>query len=172
MKKRKNLLLKIVLIILAIIIISLFIIRQVNPKEIDDVSPNIPCPELEIYNPDVLYVIPNYGDKPISYYPKWCEYILSLNKTLALHGINHNYREFLYEDVTQEYLDFGISEFKDCFGFEPDTFKPPQLKISSQNKQLIKKNHLKLKLSLNKITHKVYHCNDSSKPQNNIINIF
>jgi len=89
-----------------------------------------------------------------------------------LHGINHTYREFLYKNITQEELNFGISEFSKCFNKYPEMFKPPQMKISLENKQLIKQNNLELRTGFNQITHKVYHCNDSSKPRNSIINLF
>jgi len=160
------------LIILLIILAVLFLIRLVSPTEIDDVIPGINCPEIGIYNPDTLYIIPNYNNNPISQNEEWCDYILYLNKTLALHGINHTYREFLYKNITQEELDLGISEFNKCFNKSSDMFKPPQMKISKMNKQLIKQNNLKLRTGFNQITHKVYHCNDSSKPKNKIINIF
>jgi len=175
MKKSMKRCLKVIsttLIILLIILVLLFLIRLVSPTEIDDVAPGINCPEIEKYNPDILYVIPNYNNNPISHNEEWCEYILSLNKTLRMHGINHIYREFFYLNITQEELDFAIEEFEKCFGYEPEIFKPPQLKISYENKQLIEQNNLKLLNILHQITHKVYHCNDSSKPRNNIINLF
>ena len=170
--KRGLKVISIILIILLIIFALLFLIRLVSPTEIDDVSPGINCPEIAVYNPDVLYVIPNYNNNPISQNEEWCNYILSLNKTLRMHGITHAYREFFYLNITQEELDFGISEFSKCFGFKPDMFKSPQMKISKMNKQLVKQNNLKLRTKFNQITHKVYHCNDSSKPSNKIINIF
>lgn len=174
MKKRKTFkkILSTFLIIVLILIFTLYLIRLINPTEIDDVSPNIPCPEINIYNPDTLYVIPNYESKPISYYPEWCKSINSLNKNLALHGLNHTYQEFLYENITQEQLDKGIKEFEECFGYEPNTFKPPQLKISEENKKLVKENNLKFKGLFNQIIHKVYHCDDSDKIPNRIIKIF
>lgn len=175
MKKRVRKILSILLIFFLIILILLailFLIRLITPTEIDDVSPGIPCPEIEIYNPDVLYVIPNYNNNPISNNREWCNYILSLNKTLELHGITHTYKEFLYSKITQEELNFGISEFEGCFGFKPEAFKSPQLKISSENKQLIKQNNLEFRTFFNQITHKVYHCNDSTFPYNKVIRIF
>ncbi len=160
-----------ILMVTSTLIIGLLFIRLINPTEIDDITPGIPCPEIEKYNPGIFYVIPNYNDKLLSENKEWCEYILSLNKTLALHGINHTYREFLYENISQEQLEKGISEFEKCFGYSPTTFKPPQLKINSENKKLIKENNLKRKKVLNQITHKVYHCNDSDVIPNKIIRI-
>jgi predicted deacetylase len=163
---------KIVLIVLFVLILSLFFIRLINPSEIDDVSPGINCPEIEIYNPSTLYVIPNYNNNPISNDTGWCKHILSLNKTLELHGITHSYREFLYKNITQEDLNYGISEFEKCFNKTPDKFKAPQLDISKENRLLIKENNLKLRTRFNQITRKVYHCNDSDVIPNKIIKIF
>ena len=163
---------KILLIILSLIII-LFFIRLTSPKQMDDVSPEISCPEIEKYNPSVLYVIPNYDNKPISENKEWCDYILSLNKSLELHGINHQpYRKFLYQDISQGQLDFAINEFETCFNQTPEKFKPPQLKISKENKKLIKENNLNLKNWFNQLTHKVYHCDDKDKFPNKLISIF
>ena len=172
MKKRVKKSVKTILIIFLMLIVILFLIRLINPAEIDDVSPGINCPEIGIYNSSTLYVIPNYSNTLISEYKEWCNYILSLNKTLALHGITHTYREFFYQNISQEELDYGISEFEKCFNKTPEMFKPPQMKINKENKQLIKQNNLKRKTGFSQVTHKVYHCNDSSKPRNKIINIF
>jgi len=159
-------------IILLIALVTLFLIRLVNPTEIDDVTPGIPCPEMIKYNPDVLYVIPDYNNNPISENQEWCSYVLSLNKTLELHGITHTYKEFFYSDISQEELNRGISEFENCFGFKPEAFKSPQLKTSPENKQLIKQNNLEFRTTFNQITHKVYHCSDSTFPYNKAIRIF
>lgn len=170
-KKRLLILLNFLLIILIVLAI-LFLIRLINSTEIDDVTPGIPCPEIEKYNPDVLYIIPNYNNNLISENKEWCDYILSLNKTLALHGITHTYREFLYSNISQEELNFGISEFEKCFNQSPKMFKPPQLEINKENKQIISKNNLERRTNFNQITHKVYHCNDSDLISNKIIHIF
>jgi predicted deacetylase len=163
---------KIALIIIASLIIFLFLIRLINPKEIDDVTPEIPCPEIEKYNPDTLYIIPNYENNSISQNEEWCEYILSLNKTLELHGITHIYREFLYQNITQEELNLGISEFENCLNQSPEMFKPPQMKINEENKNLIEENNLKRKTGFSQTTHKVYHCGDTGIISNKIIKIF
>lgn len=160
------------MVIISLIII-LFLIRLITPTQIDDISPEIPCPELEIYNPNILYVIPNFNNIPISQNQTWCNYILSLNKTLEMHGINHSpYREFLTQNITQEELDFALEEFEECFNKTPQNFKPPQLKISEENKILIQENNLTLKNYVNGIFHKVYHCNDSGRIKNELIRIF
>jgi predicted deacetylase len=170
--KRRFSIIRLILLTIFVFLVLLFFIRLISPSEIDDVSPGIKCPELATYNPDVLYVIPDYNDKPLSFYPEWCSYILSLNKTLALHGVTHTYREFFYSDISQEKLNFGISEFERCFNKTPEMFKPPQLDISKANKQLILNNNLKLKTKKNQIIHKVYHCSDSDIIPNRFINRF
>jgi len=163
---------KIIILLVISLIAIIFLIRLLNPTEIDDVSPEISCPEIEKYNPDILYVIPNFERIPISENKTFCNKILLLNKTLALHGINHTYKEFLYENISQENLDFAISEFQKCFNQTPEKFKPPHLQISSENKKLIKENNLDLKTWFNQGTHKVYHCNGSGILPNWMIRIF
>lgn len=152
-------------------VLIFFFIRILNPKEIDDVHPEISCSEKYIEKSDVLWVIPRFNNKPISSNKKWCDYILSLNKTLGMHGVYHTFEEF-NTDINQEYLNQGIIIFERCFGFKPEKFKPPQLKISEQNKKLIKENNMELKESLNQLAHKVYHCNDDGLFKNQIIDFF
>jgi predicted deacetylase len=170
--KKKTRILSAILLIISILIAFLFLIRLVTTTEIDDVTPGIPCPEIQEYNPDILYVIPNFENNLISENPEWCDYISSLNKTLGMHGITHAYKEFLYNEISQEEVNYGISEFEKCFGFKPETFKSPQLATSPQNKQLIKQNNLEFRTVFNQITHKVYHCSDSTFPYNKVINLF
>jgi predicted deacetylase len=158
----------VVLVIIALLII-LFIIRLISPKEIDDISPEIPCSELDTYSSEILYVIPYYNEKPISENKPWCDYILSLNKTLAMHGIYHTYDEFK-TTKSQEELNKGIEEFEKCFGYKPKIFKAPQLKINKQNRLLIKNNNLILKNQFSQATHKVYHCNNTGILDNRVIN--
>lgn len=163
---------KIVLLVLIILLVTLFIIRLVNPREIDDVSPEIPCYELKQYNIDVLYVVPYYNKVRISENEEWCDYINSLNKTLGLHGISHDYKEFSNKEISQEELDLAIREFEKCFGYKPTLFKAPQLKINKENKELIESNGLILKKRTTPITHKVYHCNNGGIIENKAIRIF
>ena len=147
----------VILLVFIILLLSLFFMRILSPKEIDDVTPASFCAEELLEKSDILFVIPIFNNKPISENPEWCKYILNLNKTLGLHGVYHEYREFEI-NRNQTYLQKGIDEFKDCFGYEPDLFKPPQLKISKNNRKLIKDNNMKLKTIPNKIIHKIYHC--------------
>jgi len=165
---------KIILIILGsifVILFCLFLIRLVSPREIDDVSPGIFCEEDYLKKLDILWVIPNFQGESISKNSEWCEYILSLNKTLGLHGVTHKYEEFMTER-NQEYLNEGIEIFEDCFGFKPTMFKPPQLAISEENKKLISENNIELKGRLNQFFHKVYHCNDTGEFSNKFIDLF
>ncbi len=158
------------LLIVFLLIIDLFLIRYLSSREIDDVSPEIQCQEKYIEKSDVLWIIPKYNNISISENRKWCDYILNLNKTLGMHGVYHEFEEFK-TPRNQEYLQEGIDEFEKCFGFKPEIFKPPQLKISENNKRLIEDGNFKLKGGINQLTHKVYHCNDSGKLSNKIINL-
>jgi predicted deacetylase len=150
------------------ILFLLFLVRLLSPKEIDDVSPEIPCEEEYLEKSDILWIIPKFNNKSISENKTWCNYILSLNKTLGLHGVTHEFEEF-NSNRNQTYLEEGIKIFEDCFGFKPEMFKPPQLKISNKNKELIKNNNLKLKGEINQIIHKVYHCGYTENFKNRFI---
>lgn len=150
---------KVFLIFLVLILLPLmlFSIRQLSPRELDDVSPASVCSEDFLNKADILYIIPKFNNESISNNAEWCQYILSLNKTVGLHGVYHTYREFEI-DRNQEYLQQGIDEFNTCFGYEPKLFKPPQNRISQNNKKLIKENGMMLRVIPNKIIHKIYHC--------------
>lgn len=146
------------------LLFGLFMTRLVLPRQLDDLSPEIPCDESLIKKSDVLYVIPNFNDSPINEDLKWCQKILSYEKELALHGFRHTYEEFGRESREEDLIS-GIKIFEECFGFKPERFKPPQIALSNENKKVIRK-YLDLDLSLNQILHKVYHCNDSGWPSN------
>jgi len=158
---------KILFILAGIIflVFLLFLIRLISPKEIDDVSPGIFCDEKYLTKADILWVIPNFNNNPISNDTEWCGYILSLNKILGLHGVTHEFEEFK-TIRNQTYLNSGIKIFEDCFGSKPVMFKPPQLKISEENKELIDRNNLILKSRFNPVFHKVYHCNNTGTLSN------
>lgn len=168
-KMKKQFLLYPIFFILLLVFI-LFLTRLFSQTQIDDISPQIPCENYLIEKSDILFIIPKFNNISIAENKTWCNYILSLNKTLALHGIYHNYNEF-QENKTEEYLQEGISIFKECFGFYPSSFKPPQLAISSQNKRLIKRK-LTLLLGFNQLSHKVYHCQDTGVYSNRFISLF
>jgi hypothetical protein len=150
----------IILLVILLPIFFLFFLRLFSEVQIDDVSPEIQCEENLLKKSDNLFIIPKFNGKSIADNPEWCEYILSLNKTLSLHGLTHEYREF-ETDRDEAYLRESIDIFYTCFGFYPKEFKPPQLAISSNNKKLVK-SKLRLLGEFNQITHKVYHCNDST----------
>ena len=158
-----------VILIISLILI-LFLIRLTSPKEIDDVSPEIPCEQKYIEKANVLWIIPKLNDNPISKNEGWCNQVLNLNKTLGLHGVNHKFEEF-NENQTQEYLQGGMEIFEQCFGFKPEMFKPPQLKISRENEKLVEKNGMTLKNRLNQLTRKTYHCGDSGLFPNWVIDL-
>jgi len=161
-----------ILTVVGIILIFIFLIRTTSPRELDDLTPGILC-ELEYLNKsDILWVIPLYNNIPISENKTWCKEVLKLNKTIGMHGIRHSpYREF-EQNISQQEMQLGINIFKECFGFEPELFKPPQLAISDKNLKLIDYNNLTYKGKLNQITHKVYHCNDSGILPNSFHDIF
>ncbi len=171
MKKQKRSLFLIAGLIIVSIILLIMLTRIILPSEIDDIHPLISCPEIEEYAPKVLYVIPKYQGEKISDYPEWCEKILSLNKTLALHGYKHEYKEYNNE-ITRDQIEESIEIFEDCFGFKPELFKPPHLAISRENKKLLKEYNLSIKVYLNQMTRKVYHCNDAGVFSNKLISFY
>lgn len=163
---RKRILQIIINIFLIFIVILLFLILMIHfaEKQLDDVSTGIPCEEKLLKESDILFVIPKFNNISIAENKTWCNYILSLNKKLAMHGIYHTYQEF-NTDRNDAYLDEGVKIFEQCFGKRPEKFKPPQLAISKNNKKLIKAK-MKLYLTLTPLFHKGYHCNDSGNIKN------
>ena len=152
-------------------LILLFFLRLILPRQIDDVNPLIPCRIDYLQKASTLWVIPYYKDFQISKNETWCKQILSLNKTLEMHGIHHTYKEFKYQIDEYEFEE-GLKIFENCFNQTPTMFKPPQLAISNENRELLKKAHLKLKLFLNQGIHKVYHCNDTGTLPNAFHDLF
>ena len=144
------------------LIVTLFFARLILPREIDDVSSTIYCEQNYLEKSDVFWVIPKFHGVSIDENPEWCVEILSLNKTLGLHGYQHYYKEFSKENITVEELNESIEIFKNCFGFYPTTFKAPQLSLSKQNKNLIKIFDLEISGWFDQIIHKVYHCSGNS----------
>ena len=172
MEKRVKNYIELCMIVLFICIFSLFLLllfRHFSNRQLDDVSPEIQCDKALMEKADVLYVIPKFNNSSISENKEWCDYIRSLNKTLAIHGVYHTYQEFK-EDRDEAYLQEGITEFEKCFGKKPERFKPPQLVISKNNKKLIKE-QMRLDFYLNEVFHKSYHCNDTGKYSNGFIEI-
>jgi predicted deacetylase len=166
--KKKRFRVSAIILVLVLLFLS---VRILAHRELDDVTPGISCEDELISKSEVLWVIPNFNNTYISDNKKWCDYILSLNKTLGMHGVTHEYEEF-NTDRNQDYLEAGVKIFERCFGEKPTMFKPPHLKISEYNKELIKKNNLELKITFNQLTHKVYHCSDSDKVKNWMVDLF
>ncbi len=158
-------------IFILLIFFSIFFIRLISPNEIDDVTPGIFCEQEYLEKADVLWVIPKFNNVSITENKEWCEYILSLNKTLGLHGVLHSFEEFK-TTRNQSYFNEGIRIFEDCFNQTPTMFKPPQLEINNENKMLIQENNLILKGKLNQFFHKVYHCSNTGTFSNNVIDLF
>lgn len=169
MKKWINIILWILLaLILALVLI--FFIRLINPREIDDVAPGIRCDNSLLQKSDILWVVPDYSSS-IADNEEWCKNILSLNKSLGLHGIHHTYNEFgIIRNRT--YVEKGIADFEKCFGYKPNRFKPPQLSFIDKNVELIKSENMSLSFYFEEITHKVYHCSDTGKFSNELIKWF
>jgi predicted deacetylase len=162
---------KIAFAIISLFLILLFLIRLSTPGEIDDINPQIPCEKKYVEKSDVLWVVPLLNGVPISENKTWCKEILSLNKTIGLHGIYHSHHEFKYP-ITEENLKYAKEVFQECFGYEPEIFKPPYLKLSKQNKELLEKQDLEIKWIWNQNFHKVYHCQDSGIFPNKFHDIF
>jgi hypothetical protein len=155
-----------VLAIIFVLIFFIWIVRAFSERQIDDVSPGVSCEKELLKKVDVLYVIPKFNNQSIS--KEWCDEILALNKTLAMHGVVHSYNEF-DETRSKEYVQEGREIFKECFGFYPERFKAPQLKISQENIVIVKKT-MKLDNYVNEIFHKIYHCSDTGLNPNKLIN--
>lgn len=160
-----------IIIIFFLIGTILFFVRIMNHAEVDDVHPSIQCNLNLIENSKILWVIPLYNNQKISDNPEWCKYILSLNKTLGMHGVYHSYEEFGIKREA-EYLERGIDEFEACFGFRPYIFKAPQLKLNWKNKIVLDNYGFSIYGKINQLLHKVYHCEDSGFFNNDFINKF
>jgi len=173
-KNKARFLLKIIFWILSLLfffILSVFLIRAFSERQIDDVSPLFNCNDGLLRKSDVFAVVPLYQNVSIAGNKTWCNYILSLNKTLIMHGVYHSYREFK-GNASREEVVLGMETFKECFGFYPKIFEAPQLAISWQNKAMIKSFGMKLRGYPYNYFHKVYHCNDGGKYSNDFIDRF
>lgn len=154
-----------------LIVLMLFVIRLSAHTEIDDISSEIGCDTNLIEKNDILWVIPLFNNVSIVNNSTWCATILNLNKTLGMHGVYHTYREF----ETQRddlYLQEGINAFESCLGFKPILFKAPQLAFNKSNRNLIEQKGMEIKGKWNQLTHKVYHCSDTGKFSNKLIDVF
>ena len=167
--RKKVLLVMIILLITIELVFILWIVRFFSEKQADDISQGIPCDREIMEKADVLYVIPKYNNQSLTENMSWCDSILKMNKTLALHGVYHTYNEFAV-DRDKTYLDEGVDIFERCFGFKPERFKSPQLRITGANKEMF--GDIELDGYLNQIFHKVYHCNDTGLWPNWLIDAF
>jgi len=159
MNKNFKIILSVLIILIALLII-LFLFRLFSPKQLDDVSSQIPCDKELLDKGDVLFVIPKFNNVSIAENQTWCKYILSLNKTLAMHGVYHTYNEF--DTLRDEaYINDGKAEFAKCFGFYPKEFKAPQLNLNTKNERLLKKIGFEMYDLPSVLLHKSYHCQDS-----------
>ncbi|MBM3230555.1 hypothetical protein FJZ22_02785 [Candidatus Pacearchaeota archaeon] len=155
------------MLILGTLILAFFLIRACSHQEIDDVTPGIPCEEEYLRKAEVLWVIPLFQNESISSNKTWCEYIRSLNKTLGLHGVYHTNREFQILR-NEEYLQPGVQAFKECFNQTPTQFKAPQLALSKENKAWLEKKYT-IQGEYNQQFHKVYHCSDTGRFPNKLL---
>jgi predicted deacetylase len=165
---------KLVTLLIFLLIIELFmiflVIRFFSERQLDDVSPGIACEEELLLKSDVLMVIPLFEGRSIAENRSWCEYILSLNKTLGMHGINHEYREF-FSLVDEDEIIAGINEFEKCFGFYPRIFEAPQLALNGNNREVLKEMGFEVREYRYSTFHKVYHCSDTGLLSNRFIEI-
>ncbi len=148
------------LCVVVIFLFCLFSIRFIGLRHIDDVNPFMNCSVEYLEKSDVLYVVPYFDGVMINESRGWCDFILSLDKEIGMHGIKHSYNEFFY-NVSLKDLELGMEIFESCFGFRPSRFKAPQLKLSIENKRLVEGLGMEVDGKLSQIFHKVYHCNDS-----------
>lgn len=170
-KSSKKLVLGMLILLIVIeLVFVLWIARFFSERQIDDVSPGIPCDKEIMEKADIFYVIPKFSDMSLTENMSWCNQILGMNKTLEMHGVYHTFNEFAV-DRDKTYLDEGVDIFERCFGFKPERFKAPQLELSSGNKALVSK-EMQIDTWWNQLTHKVYHCNDSGLWPNRMIDVF
>ena len=162
---------KIILLLLFSLILLWHAIRTFSHREIDDLNPQIPCDQNYLNQANVVWVIPELNGIPISENKSWCNWVLSLNKTIGLHGITHSYHEFL-NPINESQLNQAKEIFTQCFGYEPTIFKPPYLRITKQNRKLVKQENMSLKVFWNQDTHKVFHCENSGTLPNWFHEIF
>ena len=158
---------KYILVVFVGLVVCLFFVRLILPIQIDDVSPGIFCEEELLDLVDVYYVIPKFGNVSID--KDWCEDILGRGKEVRMHGVYHSFEEFgVVRD--EEYLWEGIEIFEECFGFEPERFKPPQIAWTKENDWM--KEEIGIDLGWNEIFHKVYHCGDTGVIPNWVVRVF
>ncbi len=157
-----------VLIILVFCLFIFILLRNINPRQVDDFSPQIYCEQEIIAKSDVLMVIPIFKNISIAENKSWCEQTLALNKTLGMHGVYHTFNEF-YTSRDDNYINNGKEEFKKCFGFYPKLFEAPQVALSIENAKVLKSLNFTILGYKYNLFHKVYHCSDTGKYSNRFI---
>jgi len=158
-------------LLVVLIVLTILFMRLILPKQVDDVNPQILCSVNLMDESKVLMVIPIFNNISIADNKEWCNYILSLNKTLGMHGVYHSYQEFL-DSRDEFYVRKGMEEFKRCFGYYPEIFEAPQIALSRENANTLNKMNLRIINSFYQITHKVYHCSDTGKYSNRFMDWF
>ena len=133
-KARKGWIISLLITLILIFALSdLILARLVFPRQTDDLTPGIKCESELLNKTDVFMVIPFYNKLSLTRNMSWCKQILSMNKTLGMHGVYHTYKEF-NETRNESYIKKGMEEFKKCFGFYPKIFEAPQLVLNDENK--------------------------------------
>jgi len=126
---------KLIAVFLFIFLILIILFLKQEFLILDDVTPTKSCDQL-IVEADIVYVIPFYKNTSLTNYPGWCGRMKSLNKTFGLHGLTHEYHEFL-KPIEAVELQKAITVFENCFGYKPYLFRPPYNKISKENQKKI-----------------------------------
>jgi len=147
-----------IIISVVYLIIIIFLTRFYSSKVLDDVSPQRYCSRDLIEKSDILFVIPLLGNESIANNQTWCKEILGFNKRIGMHGVYHapdDIGEFSI-DRDKEYFQIGMEEFRKCFGFYPILFKAPELKLSQNNKVLLKDMNMTIYSVPQTIFHKEY----------------
>lgn len=142
--------------------ITLVAHRELSGKELDDVHPDIPCDEKMLAESEWWWVVPLYGDKPLSDNPEWVEKVKKSGKKIGMHGVRHTFSEF-NTDVSKEYIQKGMDEFEKAFGYKPTHFKAPKLQLTTNNYNLLKSMGFTVHTKWDQMIHKIYHCIDHGR---------
>ena len=143
--------------------------REFFHKEIDDVHPLIMKPNNPyIQKSEWLWVIPLYMNDPISNHPEWVDQLKKTGKKIGLHGVKHTHKEFEI-NLSKEYIDSGVQEFKKAFGYKPTHFKAPSLALTDANRKIIESYGMEVKGRFNQIMHNCGHAPNHRKPNGELI---
>lgn len=149
-----------------IILIVLLIIRFFNKSHYDDLHPELPFNKEYLDKSDILFIIPNYNNIPITNYPEYIEKLKSYaqknNKQIGLHGYIHKPEGFFTKaeygyELPESYIKDNIDLFRKAFNFEPKLFKAPCYNLHPKNREILLKLGLQISdintLFLNKLFH-------------------